>query len=392
AQIHAYENQVRSGISSSVAGMRSYLNGEELLWNHNASNVRTTLNADGLAYKALLDQMDANITANAPLTTLASTMTTFLQNQATLGQTQVTNYTNLIYSGGGYFPAWVDADDFNAGWGLGDPGLARKIADYYDGTISMSTLINWMNSQGGFGIPAGKQISSISQLDLQAKDKDGIYCHNNGIVCGVWGVLDPYGNQERFYSSAGADFINYWENDVWLFPPAWGVIFNVKQQNRVEITMNFTLYDPAADNNAQVWGNLVTQMNGFKGGWMTNILPAIGAWESQVNAYQAQYTAWQAQKATTLADAQASLASGVQNLYNKEADWIQNMENLKSQADAKWLTSAQTLDASSASNDTNSFGQTLSGLFNTLPNTGLDTGAFSEAQNVWSNLSSLNEK
>ncbi|TGK19041.1 TIGR04388 family protein, partial [Leptospira kmetyi] len=135
-----------------------------------------------------------------------------------------------------------------------------------------------------------------------------------------------------------------------------------------------------------------TQMNGFKGGWMTNILPAIGAWESQVNAYQAQYTAWQAQRATTLADAQASLASGVQNLYNKEADWIQNMENLKSQADAKWLTSAQTLDASSAGNDTNSFGQTLSGLFNTLPNTGLDTGAFSEAQNVWSNLSSLNEK
>ncbi|WP_281492607.1 TIGR04388 family protein, partial [Leptospira kmetyi] len=224
------------------------------------------------------------MTANAPLTTLASTMTTFLQNQATLGQTQVTNYTNLIYSAGSYSPGAISAlyEYFDGSVITGNGGLAKQIAAYYDGAISMTTLINWMNNQGGFGIPTGKQISSVGYIDIQARNSDGIYCHNNGIVCGVWGVLDPYGNQERFYSSAHADFINYWENDVWLLPPAWGVIFNVKQQDEVRIFANFTLYDPAADNNAQVWGNLVTQMNGFKGGWMTNILPAIGAWESQV--------------------------------------------------------------------------------------------------------------
>ncbi|TGM06689.1 TIGR04388 family protein, partial [Leptospira yasudae] len=395
AQIQAYENQVRSGISSSVAGMRSYLNGEDLFWNHNASYVKTTLNADGLAYKALLDQLDTNLSSNASLTTLASTMTTFLQNQATLGQTQATNYTNLIYSSGGYYPAPISAvnEYFDGSVTTGNGGLAKKIAAYYDGAISMTDLVNWMNGHGGFGVPAGKQVSSISYADLQARNADGNYCQNGGIVCGIWGLLEPYGDQERYYSSARADFINYYENDVIiLIPPAWTIVRNVKQQNEVVIRMNFTLYDPAADNNAQVWGNLVTQMNGYKAGWMTNILPAIGAWETQVSAYQSQYTAWQAQRATALADAQASLASGVQSLYNKEADWIQNMQNLKAEADAKWLTSAQTLDASSGNQDSNAFGQTLSGLFNSLPSTGLNTGALAEAQNVWSSLSSINDK
>ncbi|TGK14264.1 TIGR04388 family protein, partial [Leptospira kmetyi] len=223
------------------------------------------------------------ITANAPLTTLASTMTTFLQNQATLGQTQVTNYTNAIYSSINYRPGLVDRLDYEASWAAtGDPGLTKKIAAYYDGAISMTDLINWINAQGGgFGVPSGKQVYSIESVNLQAKNQDGNYCHNNGLVCGS-PILEPYGAQERFYSDAKSDFLNYYENDLWILLPFWGYVATQKIQDRIQIYLDYTTYDPAADNNAQVWGNLVTQMNGFKGGWMTNILPAIGAWESQV--------------------------------------------------------------------------------------------------------------
>nr|WP_061235353.1 TIGR04388 family protein [Leptospira weilii] len=386
AQIRSYETQVKAGISGLVTNMRNYMNGEDLFWNHNSSNAKTTLNTDGLAYKTLLDQMDQNLSTNAPLSTLANTMKTFLQTQSTLGQVQVTNYTNAIYASGSYNPGALDAASFNGGnmWSGGDVGLANAIAAYYDGSISMSGFMNWLNSQGGYGVPSGKQVVSVGGLNLQARNSDNNYCHNGVIVCLA---TDPFGNHERYYSNAGSDFLNYYENDVWLLPPAWGWFHNIKQQDSVIITLSYTTYDAAAAHNAQVWGNLVSQLNNFNTNWTTNVIPAITAWESQVSAYQASYAAWQTQKTTTLTNAQASLAQGIQSLYNKEADWIANMENLKAQAEQKWTLETAALSTSSG-ND-NSLGSTLSGLFTSLPNTGLSTGAISEAESVWSKMSEL---
>ncbi|WP_438266192.1 TIGR04388 family protein, partial [Leptospira alexanderi] len=387
AQIRSYETQVKAGISGLVTNMRNYMNGEDLLWNHNSSNVKTTLNTDGLAYKTLLDQMDTNLSTNAPLSALANTMNTFLQTQSALGQIQVTNYTNAIYASGSYNPGELNAASFNSGnmWSGGDVGLANAIAAYYDGSISMSGFMNWLNSQGGYGVPSGKQVVGVGGLNLQAKRSDNNYCQNGVIVCLA---SDPYGDHQRYYSNAGSDFLNYYENDVWVLPPAWGWFHNIKQQDRVLITLSYTTYDAAAAHNAQVWGNLVSQLNNFNANWTTNVIPAITAWESQVSAYQTSYAAWQTQKTTTLASAQASLAQGIQSLYNKEADWVASMENLKSEAEQKWRLEPATLSTGSTTNE-NSLGSTLSGLLTSLPNTGLSTGSISEVESVWSRMSEL---
>ncbi|WP_139356916.1 TIGR04388 family protein, partial [Leptospira alexanderi] len=195
-----------------------------------------------------------------------NTMNTFLQTQSALGQIQVTNYTNAIYASGSYNPGELNAASFNSGnmWSGGDVGLANAIAAYYDGSISMSGFMNWLNSQGGYGVPSGKQVVGVGGLNLQAKRSDNNYCQNGVIVCLA---SDPYGDHQRYYSNAGSDFLNYYENDVWVLPPAWGWFHNIKQQDRVLITLSYTTYDAAAAHNAQVWGNLVSQLNNFNANW-----------------------------------------------------------------------------------------------------------------------------
>ncbi|EQA37251.1 large structural domain protein [Leptospira inadai serovar Lyme str. 10] len=402
-QINSYKQLVIKGIQTEVNSVQSYLNSEDLFWNHDPTDPtkKTTLTADGQTLQTFLNQIQTDINQNLPLSTIAGDLSSFLKSEQQMATNNVTYYTNLEYSttpirynGGG--PLLL-VNDYNAGnpGGYNLTSVAYEIKAYNDGAISQAQFMNWLNIAKAnglalMGLTGDLQVSSIVAADNYAiwsyffpGSNVEHYCFDAwGIKagCNIGDVGDPV------YAHVGSGFTTYADDTV---DSNGNPVTNYYQADQISVILYYNTYDPNAAISANNWNSLKTQLTGFSANFTNTILPAISNWEIQTSQYQSQYAAFQAQKTQELATAQANYQSGVAKLQSEQAAWMMQMEDLQKQAVSQFAQASITLSKSEANGDGTGFNSSLANLFNTIPVVAPNTNASNVAQNFSAQIASL---
>ncbi|TGK37651.1 TIGR04388 family protein [Leptospira andrefontaineae] len=372
----------------------------------------------GVVQDALQDLINGN----------TGTMTTHL------GQSEYTNNTNTCLDSGNLCGAEEHptanassslavavADYLNESMVSGGAGLAKMVADYIDGKVTQTDLINWIMSAYSdsllsgtddhnlfalFGLDPGTTLSGVdlASANLVAfndenytydgwdGDWSSTYCQHWTGCFGVWGT-------NHDYQTYGEDFVNYSTSQfIWWGGEVIGWTFALpEQQDHLWIDLNFTTQNNNSSANVTTYQDLVIQLQGFQYDWTQNVMPSITNWVTQVANYQAQYDNWQIEKAKAIAEAQSTYSQGVSDLQSQESAWMASMTSIQNSAEKAFNAAENALrDAKGQSNYDSLYQQILAGLNknNGIPNANAEASAnLTSYTDALSNLSKgLNDK
>ncbi|WP_244283340.1 TIGR04388 family protein, partial [Leptospira neocaledonica] len=361
-QIQTIENQVRQSVANSADGLKTYLLQQNLLHLTDASGNSllgdfsgmdstqllaayntidgSKLNAAGVKLKNLIDTISTALDPDHPasLADIASDMQDYLETQKDYATTQAQAARAAEYQG----------------WTFGDGGTS--VIRY-----APSTMYNGLNASGGFqdnqaghlgaavaAYLAGNSTDLITQLNSllgnpnltisQVYNMDLVASSSADFINQYWAwnidFLDPYDREQGSLSQDGSNFYTLTAK----YYLCWGGIcipdYLDKYEEWVNVQGSVQVHDAAQQANAELFEGYMADINLQLGDWQNTLMPAINSWEQQVSDYQARYSEWQTKKLDLQNQINTQYQTQVQELYQNREDWLTNLSNLYSDANA----------------------------------------------------------
>ncbi|EIE02085.1 pretoxin HINT domain protein [Leptospira licerasiae serovar Varillal str. VAR 010] len=407
-QIQAIENQVRQSVANSADGLKSYLLQQSLLHLTDASGNSllgdfsgmdstqllaayntidaSKLNTAGVKLKNLIDTISTALdpTNPASLADIASEMQDYLEVQKDYASTQAlaaraAEYQNWTFGDGGtsvirYAPSTMYNGIYSsAGFQDNQAGhLGSAVADYLAGNAA--NLITQLN--GLLGNP-NLTVSQVYSMDLVASSS-AAYINQYW----MWNIdfLDPYDYEQGSLSQDGP---NYYTLQAKYYG-CWGGIcvpaYEWKYEEWVYAQGSVQVHDAAQQANAELFEGYLADINLQLGDWQNTLMPAINSWEQQVSDYQARYSEWQTKKLDLQNQINTQYQTQVQELYQNREEWLTNLSNLYSDANA--ASSGAAVLPTFSSNVSNSSAASLASLSNELSSFQADAAKAPDASKV----------
>ncbi|MEQ9367116.1 MAG: TIGR04388 family protein, partial [Leptospirales bacterium] len=362
AAIHAYEQNVRTAIQSSVTGARSYVasNGlyhVETCAGSNCTVDMGTLNAAGIQLDALLDSVQQGLNNATPLSVLAQQMQTFLEAEE-LQATTRKNYWNSIKDGSETLAQQIGLHALVPGQVASPP---ITLSPYSVAQMEAVTTA----SADAFGLSVAAKNSSIDLVwarYLRAGDTAALdsYIQSNGEnrtivsatadVCGDSSFRGGHffgeflSNMAQCYSTAGHRAFAYRSEATASNK------FAIALETDLMIRVDYDWEDANAAFNETVWQGYENDLSPVLFNWRDQILPAIQNWETQVAQYDLGYANWQTLAAQQRADADATFAQSQAAIVNERSSFLSKMQAEYRKGRAQW--DALSREQSSASAET----------------------------------------
>ncbi|MCR9144617.1 MAG: TIGR04388 family protein [bacterium] len=337
AQINAYEDQVRAGIQTLTTNLSNYLASSNQFYatTVNADNTLSVdfanMNAAGVTLQNLLNQVQTGLDNRDPLSTLATQLTTYLQNRQVQAQANATSWDNQIHT-----PV---------------PGTLRTLAGL---TWTVNASATWdpvlrdaRRAQIRIAIDTDPQYEGVRyaiesllgnstnlQNYLRQGDRRTVSSVSNVSVCGRSPISNYHvapgqvhtASHAECFQTAGYDF-GVWDATALAgIPPVILALVGMFPEEEYHWYADYTLYDANAESNRDTWNTYDSQLGAMLTDWQNDVLPAIQNWETQSAQYEANYTAWQAQAATEVAAYNADYESSVARISAQRNYYLAQMD------------------------------------------------------------------
>jgi hypothetical protein len=291
--IEVYETNVRTGIQGASTQLRNQLNTNGMFYvqNCDAQNQCTAdmgqMTAAGQTLQTLLASIDNGLATNVPLSTLATQLTTYLQNRETAATTERDTWDAAIYENR------TGSNAQRLGYGLdyaayqaNDP-IVHGVLQYlrFGSTAELTGLL-------GSGHRTAQDFSGVELLGWSVAHIPYPVTANSFRKNQRW-VADGVGESALTYDAVGCGG----PPPICLTNPFAPFGVNGWGEQFVDVQYSYRMYDPNAENNRDVWQQYAGDINLEYTAWNGTLLPALQSWETQVAQYEANYSAWQTQRA-----------------------------------------------------------------------------------------------
>ena len=246
---------------------------------------------------------------NAPLSTLMSTMTDFMNLKEQMAADNRDYWSGITR---GTNPYTVDI----SGQGDASPGDARiqTIMNYYASGRDQSHITNYINTNLD-----ARVIEGLGNVDI------------HGFTDPYPGSLHHSNDNGQYYSQAGTNAFVYngehWyrRNDRFGSRSGYNKVWERRDESTLRITMHYNWYDPRADSNQSIWSGYFDELKPVTDHWENTLLPAIQTWEAQANKYKDDFAAWKIESAAQKTAANAAHAQGRKDLLLNQDEWLGQM-------------------------------------------------------------------
>ena len=322
-EIKRYENRVRSALSNSVVQLEAMLGTggifAEEVCDPDGNNCAMQINSAGQDLQSLLNDLKDSLTNEAPLSTLARQMVTFLQAQKLQAQTTADSWTAQTRD-------TLDLSHRNI---LAGNGVNSAQTYPIVGAIQTFVNSNGANNAALKGILESELATGLTVESISGADVCGAGHHEPYFVMvGVYGANECYstvGDAAYTFDAQGA---GGWAG----VPIIVGGTFN---ETELHLKGTYVIYDANADANARTWQNYTFELDGFLDTW-NDLLPALTNWEAQSAAYEADYAAWQTNANAALRQAATAYETGATELVGARSKWLLEMENIYREGENDW--------------------------------------------------------
>ncbi|MEQ9366735.1 MAG: TIGR04388 family protein, partial [Leptospirales bacterium] len=337
AQIDAYEDQVRAGIQTLTSNLSNYLASSDQFYatTVNADNTlsvdRANMNPAGITLQNLLNQVQTGLTNRDPLSTLATQLTSYLQNRQTQARTNATAWDNQIYTD---VPGTLRTQA-GLNWPVSaspvwDPALRGNLTNQIQNAINTDPAYAGVR----YAIEALQGNATNLRTYLRQGDRRTVSGVANVSVCGrspvtnyniAPGQIATASNGECF-STAGYDFGVWDATAIAGVPPVIVALVGMFPEDEYHWFADYTLHDANAEANRDTWNTYDSQLGAMITQWQNDVLPAIQNWETQSAQYQSNYAAWQAQANIEVAAYNADYESSVSRITAQRNYYLAQMD------------------------------------------------------------------
>jgi hypothetical protein len=363
AAIHAYEQNIRTAIQSSVTGARSYVASNGLYHVENCTGSScsvdmNTLNAAGLQLNTLLDSVQQGLDNATPLSVLAQQMQTFLEAEE-LQATTRKNYWNSIKAGSDTLVQQIGMHGLTGGQTASPPitlspySVSEMERVTTDGSDWMGMLVSSLSYPvklvWEFYLRGG--IASALDTYIQLNGENRTIVSASADVCGNSAFRGGHffgeilSNMGQCYSTAGHRAFAYRSQSI------SNNKFAIVLEADLTIGVNYSWEDANAAFNETVWQGYENDLAPVLLNWRDQILPAIQNWEAQVAQYDQDFANWQLQAAQQRADADATFAQSQSDILQERNSFLNNMQAEYRKGRAQWASYDRQQAAASASGE-----------------------------------------
>ncbi|HSH00177.1 MAG TPA: TIGR04388 family protein, partial [candidate division Zixibacteria bacterium] len=270
-RIEAFEDAVRTNVTNAVDALDQQLQNSGFFYvqNCDAQNVCTatgTLTAAGTALQTLIADMRDGLANDADLSALGQQLSAYLAGRETHAvttrndwQARVTTARNI----------WTDDG------GMGRAGLTAAF-DYsiYSGTIIEAMIQEFMN-------PGSNALASfLNSGHRTAQNFSGLDLCGSSTLHWPYPVTGLTSNTNECWHGSGAGAGAFAYNAQGCGGPPLVCVWNPLAPNghpeaRIDAVGTYELYDPNADNNANVWSQYVNNIQLERNMWDVDLIPAL---------------------------------------------------------------------------------------------------------------------
>ncbi len=345
-QIEHYEQVVRDGIQQTVYNLDNYLQSNGLFHKETcvaegaAATQTQTCTTDMNTYSdagdrlnTLIHDLQDGLDQDAPLSTLATLMNDYLEDEHQIAEDRRDYWDGLIRNNYTYDRAGFALNN-NAygvpeishalavlGGGM-NAGIAGMVAANNDPRVVES--VNWANVRG------------YSHSYNVHPDQVG---HS-----GAGESYNPHGDNAFHFN---------WEQKhtyVYACPGPYGIAWcpgeytshHTSYEQYGHVQVNYNWYDPNADANHQIWSGYVNDMDPVLAHWRDNIVPSIQNWEAQVAEYTANHQAYLASAAVQREQAAQQYNDSVNRIVESRNKWLTQMSEEYRKGRNEWVVLGKT--------------------------------------------------
>ncbi len=342
ASVRAAEDHVRQGLAGQLTSLDSFVSNHAVFHDENCdasyscSPDWNNLNAAGLQIQATIATLQAQLAANAPLSSIATLMRDELIARRADAESERDVWAGRVTQ---------DISLPNTAVPLGSLGAAAThsiseliaIRDYYNG--NHSTLINQVRAWSG---EPGHRSIQILSADAQGYSPAGLY------PIGLPGQLT---NTQELYSVAGAGAYEY--RFSYLCPGGGGGLggisftqcTDIHSEAEARIDVSYRYVDHNAQANVNRWQGYMNDLDAMIAQWDSQYLPAAQAWETQRAQYEANYQQWLTQADQFRGQARSTYEENAALLATAKSRWMAQAADTKKAGRKTWRDSRASVAA-----------------------------------------------